>query len=450
MGEHNNGVGMLEKVTVPSSLNLHDDYVITNTVAETVADTQQEEHNNVVGMAEQYLRTDNVTEIQLVESDHEDEMHRQHLSHSQSNPASLESDLQLVHSPCATSPSHIMVTRSQRGILKPNPKYALISSRTSATIPCEPSNFRFALAHPGWKAAMDEELEALHRNQTWEFVPRTPAMHVIGSKWVLKTKLKPDGSLDRLKARLVAKGYHQVDGLDYTETYSPVIKPETIRMVLSIALVNKWSICQLDVKNAFLRGFVSKDIYMEQPPGTVDPRYPSHVCKLKKALYGLKQAPRAWFDRFSNFLLKYGFFCSLADPSLFIFHSNSDTLILLLYVDDILLTGSSVPLVMHLIQLLSSEFAMKDLGPIHHFLGIEITHTFEGLHLSQSHYALTILERAGMVDCKPMSTPLEAKTKTIATDMLLQDPQFFRGLVGALQYLTLTRPDISYSVNFIS
>jgi len=132
------------------------------------------------------------------------------------------------------------------------------------------------------------------------------------------------------------------------------------------------------------------------------------------------------------------------------FTLTSDTLILLLYVDDILLTGSSIPLVMHLIQLLSSEFAMKDLGPIHHFLGIEITHTFEGLHLSQSHYALTILERAGMVDYKPMSTPLEAKTKTTATDMLLQDPQFFHGLVGALQYLTLTRPNISYSVNFIS
>jgi hypothetical protein len=259
---------------------------------------------------------------------------------------------------------------------------------------------------------MEEELEALHRNQTWELVPRTPVMHVIGSKWVLKTKLKPDGSLDRLKARLVAKGYHQVDGLDYTETYSPFIKPGTIRMVLSIALVNKWSIRQLDVKNAFLHGFVSEDIYMEQPPGTVDPRYPSHVCKLKKALYGLKQAPRAWFDRFSIFLLKYGFFCSLADPSLFIFHSNSDTLIILLYVDDILLTGSSVPLITHLIQLLSSEFAMEDLGPDHHFLGIKITHTSEGLHLFQSHYAPTILERAGMVDCKPMSTPLKAKTKT--------------------------------------
>jgi hypothetical protein len=117
-------------------------------------------------MAEQHLRTDNITEIQLVESDHEDEMQLQHLSHSQSNPTSLESDSQLVYSPCAPPPSYTMVTRSQKGILKPNPKYALISSKTSATIPREPSNFQPALAHPGWKAAMEEKLEALHRNQT--------------------------------------------------------------------------------------------------------------------------------------------------------------------------------------------------------------------------------------------------------------------------------------------
>jgi hypothetical protein len=166
MGEHNNAIGMPEQVTVPFSLNLHADYVITNTIADAVADTQQEEHSNAVGMAEQHLRTDNVTEIQLVESDHEDEMQLHHLSHSQSNPASLESDSQLVYSSCAPSPSYTMVIRSQRGILKPNPKYALISSKTSATIPREPSNFQYVLAHPSWKAAMEEELEALHRNQT--------------------------------------------------------------------------------------------------------------------------------------------------------------------------------------------------------------------------------------------------------------------------------------------
>jgi hypothetical protein len=346
-------------------------------------------------------------------------------------------------------PEHSMVTRSKHGIVKPNPKYALITM-PCADIPRNPHNIRSALAHPGWKAAMDEEIEALHKNQTWELVPRTPNLHVIGSKWVFKSKIKPDGSLDHLKARLVAKGYYQVDGVDYIETFSPVIKPGTIRLIITIALVKKWSIRQLDVKNAFLHGVLSENIYMEQPPGMADPQFPNHVCKLQKALYGLKQAPRAWFDRFSSFLINYGFFCSLADPSLFIFHSNVGSLILLLYVDDILLTGFTASLVTNFIQLMQSEFSMKDLGPLHHFLGIEIQPTIDGLHLSQTHYAITILERAKMIDCKPMNTPLEAKTKIGSNDTPLDDPGYYRGLVGALQYLTLTRPDLSYSVNYVS
>jgi len=275
-------------------------------------------------------------------------------------------------------------------------------------------------------------------------------MYVIGSKWVFKPKLNPDSSLDCLKARVVAKGYHQVDGVDYTETFSPVIEPGTIRMVITIALVKKWPMHQLDIKNAFLHGLILENIYMEQPPGMADLVYSKHVCKLHKALYGLKQVPRAWFDRFSIFLLKYGFFCSLADLSLFIFHSNLGTLILLLYVDDILLTGSSTTLVSFFIQLLSIKFTMKDLGHIHHFLDIEISETSAGLHLSQSHYALTILEQANKVDCKPMSTPLEAKTKTSSNKVLFEDPSYYIGLVGALQYLTLTRPNLSFSVNYAS
>lgn len=135
-----------------------------------------------------------------------------------------------------------MITRSPKEISKPNPKYASTSSILSANIPREPHKIRSTLAHLGWKAAMDEEFKALHKNQTWKLVPCTSDMHVIGSKWVFKPKIKPDGSLDRLKARVVANGYHQVDGLDYTETFSPVIKPGTIRMFLTIALAKKWPI----------------------------------------------------------------------------------------------------------------------------------------------------------------------------------------------------------------
>ena len=140
---------------------------------------------------------------------------------------------------------------------------------------------------------MLDELEALAQNHTWTLVPRQSHMNVVGSKWVFKAKLQANGTLDRLKACLVAKGYHQVDGIDYLETFSPVIKPGTIRLVLSLALIRKWDIRQLDVKNAFLHGYIHENIYMEQPPGMPDPQFPSHVCQLKKALYGLKQAPRA-------------------------------------------------------------------------------------------------------------------------------------------------------------
>lgn len=149
-------------------------------------------------------------------------------------------------------------------------------------------------------------------------------------KWDLKPKLKPDGTLDCLKARLVAKCYNQIDGIDYIDTFSPAIKPGTIRLVLSLALVRHWDIQQLDVKNAFLHGIITEDIYMEQLPCMIDFNFPDHVCKLRQALHGLKQAPCTWFDRFSTFLLKHSFFCSLADPSLFVLHCSHGTLILLL------------------------------------------------------------------------------------------------------------------------
>ena len=132
---------------------------------------------------------------------------------------------------------------------------------SSPNIPCNPYNIRSALAHPRWKVVMCEELEALHKNQTWELVPRTRNLHVIGSKWVFKSKLKPNGSLDRLKARLVAKGHHQVNGVDYTQTFSLVIKPDTIRLIITITLVENWPIQQLDVKNTFLHGLISEHIH---------------------------------------------------------------------------------------------------------------------------------------------------------------------------------------------
>uniref|UniRef100_A0A2N9GBB0 Integrase catalytic domain-containing protein n=1 Tax=Fagus sylvatica TaxID=28930 RepID=A0A2N9GBB0_FAGSY len=272
-------------------------------------------------------------------------------------------------------------------------------------------------------------------------------MNVVGSRWVFKTKLKSDGSIDRFKARLVAQGYSQSFGIDFLETFSPVIKPQTIRLVLSLALIHGWSLRQLDVKNAFLHGSLKEVVYMEQPPGFSNSRFPNHVCRLHKALYGLKQAPRAWFDRFSSFLLTLGFKCSTADSSLFIFRSKNVIILLLVYVDDIIVTSNTPSVLSRLVSRLSSEFSMKDLGPLHYFLGIEVIPFSGGLFLSQQKYARDILARSSMTGCNPIGTPLAQKHNLRRDDPILVDATNYRSIVGALQYITLTRPDLTHAVN---
>ncbi|KAI3815032.1 hypothetical protein L1987_14684 [Smallanthus sonchifolius] len=259
-------------------------------------------------------------------------------------------------------------------------------------------------------------------------------------------KFRSDGSLERYKARLVCDGRSQQVGIDCGETFSPVVKPATIRTVLSIALSQSWAMHQLDVTNAFLHGNLNETVYMHQPMGFRDNRFPDHVCLLKKSLYGLKQAPRAWYQRFTEFVLKLGFNQSRSDNSLFTYHHGSDTAYLLLYVDDILLTTSSEKLRLNLMDHLSSEFAMKDLGPLSYFLGISVKRTGNTMFLSQQNYAQDIINRAGMTSCKPVVTPVDTKGKLPATGPEFEDPSLYRSLAGALQYLTFTRPDISYAV----
>lgn len=189
---------------------------------------------------------------------------------------------------------------------------------------------------------------------------------------------------------------------------------------------------------------------MFQPPGFEDLAYPNHICSLKKALYGLKQAPRAWFDKFSHFLLGFGFVCSKADSSLFIYHHNGDTLVLLLYVDDILLTGSNPTLFKSLISELNNRFVMKDLGDFHSFLGIQAQAHSQGLFFSQTKYVEEILHHANMTFCNPIHTPLPLRLDHVFRDTQpFFEPSYFCSLVGKLQYLTITRPDIQFAVNFI-
>jgi hypothetical protein len=230
---------------------------------------------------------------------------------------------------------------------------------------------------------------------------------------VFKIKRKSYGSIDRYKARLVAKGLKQRYGIDYEDTFSPVVKIAIVRLVLSIAVPRGWSLRQLDVRNAFLHGVLEEEVYMRQPPGFVNTSTPHYVCKLDKAIYGLKQAPRAWYSRLSTKLLGLGFRTSKSDTSLFIYSKKNVTIFMLIYVDDIIVTGSSKEAIDALLCDLKQDFALKDLGDLHNFLGVEVRKDTEGIVLSQEKYARDVLTRVGMMNCKALATPLSASEKTV-------------------------------------
>lgn len=298
---------------------------------------------------------------------------------------------------------------------------------------------------------MSEEFDALVRNGTWELVPPTGVQNIVGSKWIFRLKRLSDGSIDRYKARLVAKGFHQRPGVDYHETFSPVVKPTTVRLILSLAVSRGWDLRQLDVNNAFLQGTLTEDVFMTQPQGFVDADHPLHVCKLRKAIYGLKQAPRAWYTELRQFLLASHFTNSVADTSLFIFSDKGITILLLVYVDDIIITGNNSPSIQDFISVLARRFSLKDLGPLHYFLGVEVVPCPQGLLLSQQRYIADLLARTKMTDARPVATPLATSPiLTLQSGTTLTDPTEFRAVVGSLQYLSLTRPDIAYVVNKLS
>jgi Reverse transcriptase (RNA-dependent DNA polymerase) len=315
----------------------------------------------------------------------------------------------------------------------------------------DPMTFLQANKFSHWRAAMADEINALANNQTWTLVPPPHNQKVIGCKWVFKIKRKSDGSIDRYKARLVAKGFNQVSDVDFEETYSPVVRPTTIRVTISLVLTFNWSIRQLDVSNAFLNEDLLEQVYMTQPQGFIDSNNSNHVCLLHKSLYGLCQAPRAWFEKLSSTLIGFGFNASTYDPSMFLAHHQGHVLILLVYVDDIVVTGSDPIQVDQCIQQLNSRFAIRDLRPLHFFLGIEANHNKDGMCLTQTKYLTDLLKRVNMFNCKPCLSPMASSTILSSEgSTACNDPHLYRSVIGALQYATLTHPDISFSVNKLS
>ena len=207
----------------------------------------------------------------------------------------------------------------------------------------EPSSFEEAALLTEWKDAMKEELLAINKNGTWEHTPRPKDNNVIGVKWVYRTKLNPDGSIHKHKARLVVKGYSQMAGIDYGDTFAPVARHETIRLIVALSAQCGWKIFHLDVKSAFLNGIMEEKIYVEQPADFIVAGHEDNVSRLHKALYGLKQAPRAWYNRIDSHFLQNDFRRSQNEPTLYVKDcSNGKRIIVSLYVDDLLITGNYI------------------------------------------------------------------------------------------------------------
>ncbi|OMO61385.1 Integrase, catalytic core [Corchorus capsularis] len=273
----------------------------------------------------------------------------------------------------------------------------------------EPTCYFEASKTSEWVAAMKEELRMIEKNQTWELVDRPQNKNVIGVKWVYRTKLNPDGTTNRLKARLVVKGYAQLYGVDYTETFAPVARLDTIRLLLAIAAQKQWKIHQLDVKSAFLNGYLQEEIFVEQPEGFQVKGNEDKVYLLKKALYGLKQAPRAWYDRINTHLFQIGFCRSPHEPTLYVKQDGSKILIVSLYVDNLLVCGSDSSMVCSFKNEMEKVSEMTDLGEINYFLGMEISQSQNGIFIGQHKFSKEIMKKFHMENCKAVSTPLMSR-----------------------------------------
>ncbi|GJY30578.1 retrovirus-related pol polyprotein from transposon TNT 1-94 [Tanacetum coccineum] len=311
----------------------------------------------------------------------------------------------------------------------------------------EPKNVNEALGDESWIVAMQEELNQFIANDVWELVPQPKNMTVIGTKWVFRNKLDENGIVSRNKARLVAQGYNQQEGIDYDETYAPVARLESIRILLAYACALDFKLFQMDVKSAFLNGFINEEVYVAQPPGFIDFEKPNHVYKLKKALYGLKQAPKAWYDRLKAFLIKHEYKMGMVDNTLFTKKKSSNLIIVQIYVDDIIFGSTCQDMCDDFAKIMHDEFEMSMMGELNFFLGLQIKQMEDGIFFNQSKYIKEMLKKFGLEDSKPMKTPMSSDTKlTKDEECESVDSTKYRGMIGSLLYLTASRPDIMFSV----
>lgn len=354
--------------------------------------------------------------------------------------------------------------RSKRGIV-PRRRYEIEGeSFMCASVDIdEPATYEEAVTSPNaeeWITAMKEEMSSMAKNHVWELVDLPPGRKTVGNKWVLKVKRKADGSIDKYKARLVAKGYTQREGIDYEETFSPVVRFASIRLILAIVAHLDLELFQMDVKTAFLNGELDDEIYMDQPKGFQEKGHERKVCRLKRSIYGLKQSSRQWYHRFHRAITSIGFTMIEEDHCVYVKRSGRNFLILSLYVDDILLAGNDMEMIVATQEWLSSTFEMKDMGEADYILGVKIhrDRSRKFLSLSQETYIKKILERFRMHNANPIDTPMDkncvlSKESCPKTEeereRMAKVP--YASAVGSLMYAMMcTRPDLCFAVGMVS
>jgi hypothetical protein len=260
---------------------------------------------------------------------------------------------------------------------------------------------------------------------------------------VFRNKQDEHGVVKRNKARLVAKGYSQVEGLDFGETYAPVARLESIRILLAYATYHGFKLYQMYGKSAFLNGPIKEEVYVEQPPGFEDSEYPNHVYKLSKAVYGLKKAPRAWYECLRDFLITNGFKVGKADPTLFTKTIAKDLFVCQIYVDDIIFGSNNKSTCEEFSRIMVQKFKMSMMGELKYFLGFQVKQLQEGTFISQTKYIQDILNKFGMKDAKPIKTPMGTNGHLdLDTGGKSIDQKVYRLMIGSLLYLCASRPDI--------
>ncbi|KAJ9543688.1 hypothetical protein OSB04_023395 [Centaurea solstitialis] len=311
----------------------------------------------------------------------------------------------------------------------------------------EPKKVLDAMKDPSWIEAMQEELLQFVLQHVWDLVDLPKGHRVIGTKWIFRNKTDERGIVIKNKARLVAQGYTQEEGIDYDDVFAPVARIEAIRLFLAFASYKGFKVYQMDVKSAFLYGTIDEEVYVCQPPGFEDPKYPDRVCKLRKALYGLHQAPRAWYDTLSSYLLENKFERGVIDKTLFIKRTKTDMLLVQIYVDDIIFGSTKEDMCKEFEELMHKKFKMSSMGELTFFLGLQVKQKRDGIFINQSKYVATMLQKFGMNDAKPASTPMEThKHLTADVEGEEVDVHQYRSMIGSLMYLTASRPDIMFAV----